>query len=159
MPSENVGDPSNGNPAGFIRGLINEGERPTAGLDIYREAGGHIQDARWFSLYQQVANTYNDRPAMLGLDPYSAPGPTDYETWAFGRGGQYATQVQMQMVERDTGEFVTMQYTHLTDEPHTPAEAEAAAWDSFDPEVTGSDWDQTMMGATFTAVARTVPYA
>lgn len=158
MPSENVGDPSNGNPAGFIRGLISEGERPTAGLDIYREAGGHIQDSRWFSLYQQVASTYADRPAQLGLDPYSIPAGSDYETWALGRGGQYATQVQIQVVDRDTGDWLTKQHTYVTDLPHTAAEAEEDAFAMFGDPDTENQYGETVMGALAVTFAQTVPY-
>jgi hypothetical protein len=153
-----VGDPSNGNPAGFIRGLLNEGETPTAGLAIYREAGGHIQDSRWFAMYRQVADTYADRPAMLGLDPFSLPGPEQYVEWRMGQGGQYATQVQIQILDRDTGDWLTKQFTYVTDQPHTAAEAERDAWDQFDPLNTGADYNEVMMGAVAVTFAQTIPY-
>lgn len=149
---------SNGNPAGFIRGLLNEGENQTSGLDIYRQAGGRIQDSRWAALYQQVASTYADRPATLGLDPFSIPGAGDYETWNFGKGGQFATQVQIQMYDRDLGQIVTKQYTHVTNLPHTGAEAEQAAQDQFDPENTGADYNEVLLGAVAVTYATTVPY-
>ena len=47
MAFGDVGDPSNGNPAGYIRGLLNEGVGPTEGLRIYRDDGGAIQDSRF----------------------------------------------------------------------------------------------------------------
>lgn len=149
---------SNGNPAGFIRGLLNEGENQTNGLDIYRGAGGHIQDARWARLYQQVASTYADRPAALGIDPFSIPAAGDYETWNFGKGGQFATQVQIQMYDRDLGQYVTRQYTHVTNVPHTGVEAEQAAADQFDPENTGADYNEIFDGAVAVTYATTIPY-
>ncbi len=158
MATDEFPGPSTGNPAGFIRGLLNEGENQTNGLDIYRQAGGHIQDSRWAQLYRQVASTYADRPAQLGLDPFSIPGAGDYETWEFGKGGQFATQVQIQVFDRDLGQFVTKQYTHVTNVPHTAAEAEQAAIDQFDPENTGADYNEIMMGAVATSFATTVPY-
>lgn len=158
MASGNIGEPSNGNPAGFIRGLLNEGEAPTAGLQIYRDAGGAIQDSRWFALYQQVSATYADRPEQLGLDPYSIPGPESYETWELGKGDQYATQVQIQVVDRDTGDWITKQHTYVTDLPHTAEEAEADAFAMFGDADTENQYGETVMGALAVTFAQTVPY-
>lgn len=158
MTFDDVGEPSNGNPAGFIRGLLNEGEGPTSGLRIYRDAGGHIQDSRWFELYSQTAATLADRPAALGLDPFSIPGPTDYEQWALGRGNQYATQVHIQVVDRDTGDFFTKQHTYITDEPHTAADAEADAFAMFGDPDTENAYGETVMGALAVTFAQTTPY-
>lgn len=158
MPSGDYGDPSNGNPAGYIRGLINDNIRPTAGLDMYREDGGKIMDGRWFALYQQVNSTYADRPEMLGLDPFSVPGPTDLETWNLGRGGQYATQVQIQVIDRDTGLWFTKQHTYVTDEPHTAADAEADAFAMFGDPDTENQYGETVMGALAVTFAQTIPY-
>jgi hypothetical protein len=146
-----------GNPAGFIRALIGEGESATSGLAIYREAGGAIQDSRWFQMYGQVANTVAQTPEMLGVDPFNLPGPGDYGEWATSRPGMYATQVEMQVLDRDLGQWLTMPYTYITDEPHTTAEAEQAAMDQFDPANTGSDFNQAMMGAVAVHLWRTVP--
>jgi hypothetical protein len=150
--------PSNGNPAGYIRGLLNEGVAPTRGLDLYREGGGRIQDSRWFDLYKEVNSTYADRPGMLGLDPYSVPGPTDFETWSLGRGNQYATQVQLQVIDRDTGLWFTKQHTYVTDEPHTAADAEADAFALFGDPDTENQYGETVMGALAVTFAQTVPY-
>lgn len=146
------------NPAGFIRGLLNEGEGPTAGLQIYRDAGGEIRDSRWFELYSQVNNTYADRPDALTVDPFSVPSPGQYETWRFGRGGQYATQVQVQVVDRDTGQFFTKQHTFVTDEPHTAADAEADAFAMFGDPDTENNYGETVMGALAVTFAQTIPY-
>lgn len=159
MATGEIGEPSNGNPSGFIRGLLNEGTGPTEGLRIYRdEAGGHIQDSRWFSLYQQVQGTYADRPDALALDPYSIPGPESYETWELGKGEQYATQVQIQIRDRDTGDWITRQHTYVTDLPHTAEEAEADAFAMFGDADTENQYGETVMGALAVTFAQTVPY-
>lgn len=145
-----------GNPSGFIRSLQAEGEGPTAGLRIFRDAGGSIQDSRWFDLYHQVADTLASTPQTLGLDPFSVPGPGEYETWQLGPGNQYMTQVDVTLYDKDLGEMLTKPYTYVTDDPHTIADAEDAAISEFDPDNTGSDFNQVMMGALATTVARTV---
>lgn len=156
MPDEEI--TSTGNPSGFIRGLLAEGEGPTAGLQIYRDAGGAIQDSRWFSLYSQVANTAADLPESLALDPYSLPAGSDYETWSLGRGGQFMSQVELQIYDRDTGEILSRQYTYVTDDPHTAAEAEADAFDLFGDPETQNDYGETVLGAITTTMATTVAY-
>lgn len=158
MPESDSGFPT-GNPAGFIRGLINEGEGPTAGLSIFRDAGGHIQDSRWFELYGQVNDTIARVPEALGLDPFSTPGPSDYTEWSLGRGGQFMTQVEVQIRDRDTGLWFTKQHTYVTDEPHTPAEAEEDAFAMFgDPDVENT-YGETVMGALAVTFAQTIPYS
>lgn len=149
---------STGNPSGFIRGLLGEEVGPTAGLRAYREAGGAIQDSRWFSLYSATSNTVAGLPESLALDPYSLPSGDDYEVWALGRGGQYMSQVEVQVYDRDTGNILTKQHTYVTDEPHTAAEAELDAFDQFgDPDVENA-YGETVLGALTTTMATTVAY-
>lgn len=147
-----------GNPAGFVRGLIAEGESATSGLSIFREAGGEIRDSRWYALYSNVNDTLARESQAVALDPFTVPGPTDYAEWEAGRGGQYATQVEIQIVDRDTGLWFTKLHTYITDEPHTPAEAEADAFDVFgDPDIQ-NDYGETVMGALATSVFLTTPF-
>lgn len=148
-----------GNPSGYIRSLIQSDVGPTEGLRNFRDAGGSIQDSRWFDLYHQVDATLADNPTALGLDPLSLPGPGDYTTWALGRGGQYMTQVEVQVRDRDTGFFLTKQYTYVTDQPHTAAEAEDDAFDLFGDPDTENAYGETVMGAIAVTFAQTVPYA
>lgn len=147
-----------GNPAGYIRGLINEGVGPTEGLRFFREDQGAIQDSRWFALYGQVNDTINRIPDALGVDPYSAPGPENYTTWALGRGDQYMTQVEVQVLDRDTGLWFTKQHTYVTDEPHSAADAEEDAFAMFGEPDVENTYGETVMGALATTFARTVPY-
>lgn len=150
--------PSTGNPSGYIRGLLSEEIGPTAGLAAFREAGGAIQDSRWFALYSQVASTQSNLPESLALDPYSTPGAGDYEEWALGKGRQYMSQVELQIYDRDTGEILSRQYTYVTDEPHTAIEAEQDAFDLFGDPETQNDYGETVLGALTTTMARTVAY-
>jgi hypothetical protein len=147
------------NPAGFIRGLLAAGEGPTAGLRIFRDAGGAINDSRWFNLYSQVNDTAQREPGILGMDPFTLPSTGDYgDPWVMGRGGQFATQVEIQVVDRDTNLWFTKQHTYITDEPHTPAEAEADAFDTFgDPDVE-NEYGEVVMGAIAVHMWTTTPY-
>lgn len=147
-----------GNPSGFIRSLQAEGEGPTAGLRIFRDAGGEIQDSRWFDLYRQVADTLAGNEAAAGLDPFSLPGPADYTSWAMGRGNQFMTQVEVQVRDRDTGLYFTKQHTYVTDEPHTAAEAEDDAFALFGDPDTENTYGETVMGALAVTFAQTTPY-
>lgn len=145
-----------GNPAGFIKGLIGDEVGPTAGLRAFREAGGEIQDSRWFDLYGQVSDTLAREPGVLAFEPGALPGPSDYGVWSVkGPGGQYATQVEVQIRDRDTGNWYTKQHTYITDDPHTPEEAEADAFDMFGDPDTENDYGETVMGALAVHLWRT----
>lgn len=158
MPNDG-GPFDTGNPAGFVKQLIQQGYNATQGLGEFRAAGGRIRDSRWFSLYGQVDDTIRRTPETLALDPNQLPGPNDYGVWAMGRGNQYATQVSVTILDRDTGLMTTRQHTYITDLPHTPAEAEADAIDMFGDPDTESAYGETVMGATAVHVWQTVPYA
>lgn len=147
-----------GNPAGFIRSLIQEGVGPTEGLALYRDpsVGGQIQDSHWFQLYGSVADTLGRTPEALGLDPYSLPGPADYGKWPTRTPDQYATQVEVQLWDRDLQDYITLQHTYITDYQHTPSEAEWDAEQNFDPDVTGTDKNQIYRGAVAIHLWRTV---
>lgn len=147
-----------GNPAGYIKGLINEGESATSGLDIFRSDGGAIRTQTWFQLYGEVNASMIRAGDAAGLDPYVLPGPSDYSEWAMGTGGQYVTQVNVFVVDRDTGLVGTINYTYVTDEPHTPAEAEAAAFDEYSDADTQDSYGQTVQGTSTANVYRTVSW-
>lgn len=144
------------NPSGYIKGLIGEGVNPTPGLRAFREDGGQIQDSRWFELFGQVRDTLNRVPDVLDFEPGALPGPADYGTWTVkGQGGQFATQVEVQIRDRDTGLYYTKQHTYITDEPHTPEEAEDDAFAVFGDPDTENEYGETVMGALATGLWRT----
>jgi hypothetical protein len=147
-----------GNPASFIRGLIEEGTGKTEGLDLYRSFGGEIRDSRWSTLYDQVLNLTENEPTVLGRDIFALPGPSDYDVLEAGTGGRFVTDVKVQMVDRETGLWTTRDYSHWTVDPHTPAEAEASAWAIFGDEDVMDNYGETMMGSVATSVYRTIPY-
>lgn len=147
-----------GNISGYVKDLIQGGFSATAGLAAFREAGGAVRDSRWYSLYGQITDTIAREPAFLALNPYALPDVADYGTWAMGRGGQYATQVQLQLLDRGTGLMTTAIADYVTDDPHTPAEAQLAVMDQWsDPEAM-STYGVTVLGAIATKVWKTVPY-
>lgn len=158
MPADDGGFDT-GNPAGFIKGLLAEGESATSGLSIFREFGGTIRDSRWYSLYSQVSDTVAREPAMLALDPFTLPSPSDYGEWSTMRPGQFASQVEIQVIDRDTGIWYTKQHTYITDEPHTPAEAESDAFAMFGDPETENSYGETVMGALTVHLWKTVGYA
>lgn len=146
------------NVAGYIRGLQAEGVGPTEGLRIFRdEPFGHIQDSRWFDLYKSVAQTIESEPAVLGLDPFSTPAPGEYGRFQLGTGGQYVSTVELQMIDRDTGEWFVQKVEYWSQEPHTPAEAEDALLaDWADPDAQDT-YGVTVMGAVTVNVWQTMP--
>ena len=76
-----------------------------------------------------------------------------------GRGGQYATQVTVFIRTKGTGDAGTRQFTYLTDEPHTPGEAEQAAVDEFTDPVNAGPYEDVVSGALATNVYTTTPFS
>lgn len=154
--------PSTGNIAGFIKGLIDEGVGPTEGRQLYRDAGGRVGNDAWSRLYGETYDALQRSTTAGALDLDTLPSPEQYATWSMGRGNRYATQVNL--FTRDTGsnDVGKMNYTYITDAPHTPQEAIDAAWDQFfsadQLAVEGSGAGQVPLGATIQNVYQTVPY-
>ena len=146
------------NPAGFMAGLVQEGESAASAYQIFHDAGGHMQESRWNLLYGQVANTVAQTPEMLALDPFQLPGPADYGEFQSGAGGKYATSVDLQLFDRDLGAYITNRVTYFSADPHTPAEAAQWAINNFDPANTGADYNQILDGALAVHLWKTVPY-
>lgn len=147
---------STGNPAGFIVDAIKRGVGSTAALGEYAEAGGEIRRQTWFRLYGEVTDALARSESAAALDPFQLPDPSAYATWTMGSGGQYATQVQVFFRDVDTGLIGTSQYTYVTDEPHTPAEAEAAAFDEYNDPDNASDYGQAILGTATSNVMQTI---
>lgn len=147
---------STGNPAGFIVGAIGDDMSSTQALAAYRDAGGSIRTQTWYRLYGEVTDALARSPGAMALDPDAIPGANDYATWTMGGGGQYATQVQVYFRDVDTGLVGTTNYTYVTDVPHTPGEAEAAAFDEYSDPDNAGDYGQVVLGTATSNVFRTI---
>ena len=150
--------PVPGNPAGFIAYHVSIGSSASEALREWRDLGGTSGDAKWFQLYGQVTDTMMRTPDMAALDPASLPSAADYGEWSMGRGGQYATQVNVTYIDEETGLRAQQPFTYITDEPHTPEEAEAAAVDEYGSEENTEQYGQTVTGAYTIHVWQTTPF-
>lgn len=149
-PGANVG-----NPAGFIAGAINEEMGPTAALAAFRDAGGEIRNESWFRLYGEVGAALDNSVTAAGLNPYALPDASDYAPWTMNGPDSYATQVKVFFRDVDTGLIGSAEYTYRTPDPHTPAEAEAAAFDEYADPDNAADYGQSVLGTATTNVYRT----
>lgn len=147
-----------GNPAGFIAQAIRSGQNATQALSAYREAGGSARTQTWYGLYGQVSDTLARQPEAANLEPNRIPGAEDYGEWSMGRGGQFATQVQILFRDRETGIIGSAPYTHITDEPHTPDEAVYAGIDLYTNDEAAQRYAQQVLGGVVTNVWQTVPF-
>lgn len=145
-----------GNPAGYISGLIGEGTGSTEGLADFRDAGGAIRTQTWYRLWGEVTDSLARSGVAGQLDPDQLPDPAAYGTWTMGPGGQYATQVQVYFRDVDTGLVGTSFYTYVTDDPHTPGEAEAAAFDEYSDPDNATNYDQSVLGTSTVNVYQTI---
>lgn len=148
-----------GNPAGFISDKIREGVGATQSLEDFREAGGQMRRQSWFRLFGEVADTITRSAEASALDPGSLPDAGDYGVWEMGKGGQYATQVNIMFRDRYSGVIGTAPYTHITDDPHTPDEAIASGIDLYTDDEAAQRYDQQVLGGIATNVWQTIPFS
>jgi hypothetical protein len=147
-----------GNPAGFMVDAIEQGLSSNQAIAAFREAGGAMGNEAFRRLYGEVGASIADRSAAAALDPYALPGASDYTKWSMGAGGQYVTTVDVLFRDVGTNDVGRKQYMYKTADPHTPAEAQLAAWgDMGDPD-NESQYGQRMVGAITRNVYLTVPW-
>lgn len=156
---EDIGEGVNiGNPSGFMASKIMEGVSANQALRDFREAGGAFKRQDWLRGYAATRDTLSSAPQIAGIDPSSVPEAGQYGEWAMGRGGQFATQVQIQVMDRASGIVGTAPFTYVTDEPHTPDEAVAAGIDLYTNDDAAQRYGQRVLGGLPSAMWQTVPY-
>lgn len=156
MPTDDEGGTFNtGNPAGFAAYHVSIGSSAREALADYRAQGGTTGDAAWFRMYGQVSDTLFRTADQAALDPTQLPAASDYSTWTMGAGNQYATQVKVLTVDVETGLASTVEFTHISNDPHTPAEAEQAAIDMYSADDNAAKYGQVVQGAFFVHVWQT----
>lgn len=147
-----------GNPAGFIAGAINEGMGSNEALRAFQEAGGAMRRQTFQRLYGEVTATIANQPDTMARDPFELPSAGDYTPWAMGKGDKYATSVNVLFRDTDTGIVGTKQYLYVTDDPHTAAEAELAAWDDMGDSHNEKFYGQKMLGSITKNQYKTTAY-
>lgn len=119
----------------------------TSTLAAFRGVGGAISDARWRELWGETASLQARSPAFAAQDPLSLPDPATLTRVQAGSGGKFATKVVVAVRDADTGDLMRSFYTHMTSEPHTPADAAAAAMDLYSQDENAQKYGQTIEGA------------
>lgn len=147
-----------GNPAGFIAYNVSIGTSARQALSDWRDLGGTAGDAAWYRMYGQITDTLLRTEAQAALDPSTLPSASDYGEWAMGQGGQYASQVKVIVTDTETGEQTLLDYTHVTDEPHTIDEAIAYAEADYGDADTLDAYGQELQGAFVTHIWTTTPW-
>lgn len=150
LPTSNV--------VGFVRGLINEGVGSTRGLDRFREAGGEIRTQRWFDLFKSETAVASRYPDTLGMDPNTVPAFHAFEPFEMGNRPGYAARVRVTIWDVEAQQFIDKWYTHVSDDPFTPAEAEQAAIEMWSG-IPGGVYEAYAVGATVARVGPVVPYS
>jgi hypothetical protein len=142
LPTVNIG-----NRAGYIAELVREGYSANKILGTLRDLGAGMQRSAGLKLVSQVRESMDKAPGIAGLRGDQLPSADQYGTWQMGRGGQYATNVAVYSIDKDTGASIKSFYTHVTNEPHTPEEAAQAGIDLYTNDDAAQRYGQRVTGA------------
>lgn len=147
-----------GNASGFMAGAIREGWSASKAYREFQDAGGAMRREYFLQGYSDVRDALARMDTFASLDRNALPTGEDYAEWAMGKGGQYATQVTVFMRQKGTGETFTKDYTYITDEPHTPGEAEQAAQDEYGDAEIATTYEEVVTGAIAAQGFATTPW-
>lgn len=148
--------------AAFIRSAIGEGMGVTAARQAMREGGiGRMSNETFGQLYGQIRDAVGMRSAIAGMDYAALPGAELYTEWAAGAAGRHASFVDVYVRPIGQGELTSKWYQHVTDAPHTPAEAIAAAIQNIQggAETGRTPSGEVIEGAAVTSITRTIGHA
>lgn len=127
------------NVGAFLTGAIEEGLSARQALIRFREAGMRMSNESFRQLYAETRDIIGDRDYLAALDYDAIPEGEQLGTWAMGEGGQFATFVTSFVRRVGERELEQRYYTFITDEPHTAADAIAAAQDFYTDEALVGD--------------------
>ena len=147
-----------GNPVTYISEAQSLGWSQSETLRTFRADGAKLATQTWGRLWGQVADSVARGTVAGGLDPFQLPDPNAYATWTMGGGNEYATSVNVLFRDADTGVVGTKQYLYKSSDPHTPAEAQQAAWDSFSDPDNQSQYNQIAIGTSTRNIYKTVAF-
>lgn len=130
-----------GNVGGYVERAIREGMSQRRTEELFRQ--NDIQVSR-----QTVRDTYKDvRESMLargdvqGLPYHRIPEMDYFSPWEAGRPGRYAYQVNVRIMDTDTGEIVERPWTVMSDEPISINKAIAMAIDQAEQGIASGQYE------------------
>lgn len=106
---------------GNLRGLIERGIREGKGADAFyrmaREQGLGVSRAAIREQFSEVRQAMINRGDVAGLPRNRIPGMEHFTPWEAGRAGRYAYQINLTIVDTETGEAVSRPWTIMSDSP------------------------------------------
>lgn len=147
-----------GNPVSYISEAQGLGWSQSETLRTFRADGASLATQTFGRLWNEVADSLTRQTSAGGLDPFALPDANVYSTWTMGKGDEFATSVNVLFRDNDTGMIGTKQYLYKTADPHTPAEAQMAAWNEFSDPDNQEQYGQTALGTSTRNVFRTVAF-
>lgn len=135
---------------GFIKQAIAAGQSATSALRDFREADGHIRNARWYSAFGEVKASLAQRSGIADLRYDLLPRPDQFVEWQAGKAGTFGYQIEIVQREIGTDTMMTSRYTLLSPDLLTPDEAVSVAIDDYSQAATpgGTGEGLVVLGGT-----------
>lgn len=147
-----------GNPVSYISEAQSLGWSQSETLRTFRADGAAMATQTFGRLWNEVADSITRQSSAASLDVSQLPDANAYSTWTMGQGGEFATSVNVLFRDNDTGMIGTRQFLYKTADPHTPGEAQQAAWDAASDPDNVETYQVTPLGTSTRNVFRTVAF-
>ena len=136
-------------PAPFALGAILQGWSATRGLQEFRALGGRISNQVWFRLTGELQAMLARREGEYDEPLHRRPQGHEIQTWQGYRGRGFIQQVEVIVRDRDTGEIISVPFSHNTRILHSRKQVIRDALNTITPEGTDGD-KQQILGAVYT---------
>lgn len=135
---------------------VRQGLSGRAGLAAFRSGGGRIQDARWFRAFGQARAAVSQRPQAMAAPLDRRATADEVITWTTRGARGRIDQVEVFVMDRDTGEVFPVPYSARSQRGVTRQDAIDEALSRITPE--GTDGDrQLILGAAHVGTYEMVP--
>lgn len=136
--------------------FVLEGISATRALNVFREAGGHVGNQSWYSLYGQMQAMAERLGAEFGRPQNQKPTANEIEQWATPKARGYVQQVEVLVREKGTNDVISVPYSSISTTLRTRQAIVAEALDVYS-DVNAKKYNQTVLGAIYTGTFEMVP--
>lgn len=149
--------PTEGAGSGFwaLQGVLS-GLSATRALNLFREAGGHIANQSWYSLYGQMQATAERFGPEFNRPQNAKPTANEIENWTTTKANSYVQQVEVLVRPIGTNEIISVPYTSMSSTLKTRQQVVREALDIYSDD-NAAKYNQQVIAGVYTGTFRASP--
>jgi hypothetical protein len=150
MPTDDL------NAAQWALSSVLGGSSARAGLQAYREAGGHLASQSWYRLVGEIQASLAEREGIYDEPLNLRPVASEVKTWTTAKARGYIQQVEVLVREKSTGQIISVPFSVTGKSLVSRRNAISQALDIYSDD-NAKKYDQQVLGAIYTGTYEARP--